>query len=306
MLLIVSKFTPSSPDLIGIQSAYAESFSFEVSPAIISISEKRPFETEEEITLSNKSQQTIELDIRLSPFVPSDSTGSMTYRAAKDAFAQKPNPDILKNVQLLENERPIDTLTLTPFQEKTVSLKVTIPPSEPSSDYYFSVIFLSNPPQKDEDQSATVAIGGIATHVLLSIGPNEPTNGTIEAFSTPRFIEHGPVPFAISIINKSNHFITPKGSILIRNMFGQTVGAVGVGQTRVLANSTRVLPQVSFNESFLLGPYEATLSLALSEEGPSFSRSIRFFAFPAKSFLLILASLFLLFWVRKRIAQKRS
>ena len=87
--------TQTSGNLVDIywSGKLQESFSFEVSPAIISISEKRPFETEEEITLSNKSQQTIELDIRLSPFVPSDSTGSMTYRAAKDAFAQKPNPE---------------------------------------------------------------------------------------------------------------------------------------------------------------------------------------------------------------------
>ena len=141
---------------------------------------------------------------------------------------------------------------------------------------------------------------GIATNVLLSIG-NENPQGYIDEFSAPGFLESGPVNFTVRIKNSGKQLIIPRGIIFIKNMFGQTIGRLDLAPANILADSTRTLTNYSSSnlsgslspityglwpnkilwpEKFLLGPYTATLNLAISDQGPIYNRSIVFFALP--------------------------
>ena len=65
-------------------------------------------------------------------------------------------------------------------------------------------------------------------------------------------------------------------------------------------------PVAVWPEKFLLGPYNATLTVSLSDEGPVFKRKIYFFAIPLEYSLGILAIIaivaFIIVRVRKRIS----
>src|SRR6185312_6850779 len=146
--------------------------------------------------------------------------------------------------------------------------------------------FLSQPIKGGQQSNSAVA-GGISTNVLLSIGPSGKTTGNIEEFSAPIFTTGGPVPFSLKVSNTSKHFISPQGTILIKNMFGQTIGKVDLLPVNILSNTSRFLPSKNaldthaiWPEKFLLGPYSATLTLALSDQGPVYYRTIYFFALP--------------------------
>lgn len=165
--------------------------------------------------------------------------------------------------------------------------------------------------ENQEPASGSQAVGGIGVNVLLSIGPKGQTAGSIEQFSTPFFQGSGPVPFNVRVRNDSSHFIYPEGNIEIKNMFGQRIGLVELLPLNILSGMTRALPsreQFVFEsqkqsgqldektlaklvsrqdgllaiwpEKFLLGPYTATLTIALSDQGPIYRRSIIFIGFP--------------------------
>lgn len=322
----------------------AQSLDLSVSPPIFQVELTPPAnaKAEQELTVENTGSEPLILDLVFRAFEPSAAeNGTLTFL---DPIKPIPgaNPKILERIEVLEEGEPITRLRLAPKQTKKLDLKITIPKDEPPSDYYLTLVFLSRQ-AADDDQitSSTMTTGGVGVNLLLSIGPQSATTGILEEFSTPFFTEAGPVPFTVRLKNTSRHFIYPEGVITIKNMFGQTVGQVELLPVNILAGSTRALPsaeQFSFlaereeaqknavegeeiaklptdgldlskptafwNEHFLLGPYTATLEMALSDEGPMIVRTIHFLGFPLYLLIGLAVAVFVILFIRSRLSKR--
>lgn len=288
---------------ILVQRANASALSLSLDPSIIEINALPPTVATSALSIQNKGDNPVQLQILLRPFKPKLENGELQYLNSQDSF-------IASNIQILDNGVPVEGIALGPRQQKNLTLNVNIPqdisisarPPATSSiqsqanqasvagevgrDYYFSIIFLS---QNTAGHTSTTSSNllGIASNVLLSIGAKEMPDGVIEEFSAGLFYESGPVPFTLRIKNKGTHFIKPKGEIFIKNMFGQNIGNLDLVSVNVLSDSIRAIPNALWKEDFLLGFYTATLNLTLSDEGPGFTKSINFFAFPFQGLIVI-------------------
>ncbi len=291
-----------------LDTANAQGISLGVFPPILQIQATPPTDVKSKILIENLGDNPVDLKIGLKPFIASDKENGQVNYSNDYNLA---DPFIFDKMQILDGDTSIDSITLAPGQKKELTLEIALPQNEILGDYYFSIIFMSaNTPASDSNISGATA--GIATNVLLSIGPKGPTQGNIEEFSSPIFKTHGPVPFTVRIRNTSNHFITTKGDIVIRNMFGQSVGKVDLLPVNILSQTIRSIPDSlqspganpssSFKsyllnlksnaavwpETFLFGPYTATLTIALSDQGPLYRRTINFYAFPTETLFGIL------------------
>ena len=291
--------------------ALAQGISLGVFPPIIQIQATPPTDVKTKIMIQNLGNDPVDLKIGLKPFAASDKENGEVSYLSDYSLA---DPFIFDKMQILDGDSSIDSLTLAPGQKKELTLEIALPQNEILGDYYFSIIFMSaNTPGGNTNMSEASA--GIATNVLLSIGPKGPTQGDIEEFSTPLFKTRGPVPFTVRVRNTSDHFITTKGDIVIKNMFGQNVGKIDLLPVNILSQTVRSVPDslqspganppeslksylLNFNsvravwpESFLFGPYTATLTIALSDQGPLFRRTVNFYAFPVQSLVVILIAI---------------
>jgi hypothetical protein len=146
------------------------------------------------------------------------------------------------------------------------------------------------------------------------VGPFSKPQGKIEEFSTPFFVSKGPIPFTLRVKNSSDHFVTPKGNIVINNMFGQTIGKINLLSVNVLSNTVRRIPdslqtnptEAIWPEKFLVGPYTATLTLALSDNGPLFTKELVFFAFPLEYLAAIILIICLIIFIAIRVNLHRK
>ncbi len=320
--------------LFPINKTEASGIKLGIYPPLIEIEAIPPAKTEATITLVNFEEEEISLKILFRPFKPSSKENGEIEFLSENAFFED-DPLLFQKIKVLDQEKEINEVVLGPKQKKDLSLIVDIPKEQTLSDYYFSIIFVSS--NKPDDQSTkSVSEAGIATNVLLSIGPKDMAKGSIEEFSTPLFLESGPVPFTLRVKNKGNHFITPKGEILIKNIFGQVVGRVDLLPVNILSRSTRFIPDslqnpfatgsantkynppagglntkyaypvAYWHENFLLGPYSASLTIALSENGPLFKRTVFFFAFPIKILLGIIVAVLVIIFIYKRVKQYKK
>lgn len=282
--------------------AHAAALDLGIEPPLLQIEALPSAKIQSPITIENFADKAVELDIVIRPFKPSPKeNGEILFL---DASYLHPG------VEIRENNLPITALILAPGQQKTLILHLDVNKNERPSDYYFSVVFISKHSKSDQNNH-TISSGGIAANVLVSIGPTEKAKGEIEEFSAPFFIEQGPVALTLRLKNTGNHMITPKGVILIENMFGQTIGKVELLPVYVLSQSIRGIPstfsstKAIWYESFLLGPYKAKLTLALSDQGPVFTRAIRFAAFPlefvAGAIILLGILIFVAYRIRSRM-----
>lgn len=324
-LLLISLFIPSS--------ALADSISLKISPSVIRIEAKPPADVWTPFTIENFSNQPISFKIGYKAFNPQLSSNGNVVFIPDGQQIPGADRNIFDKMQVIDDENVShDTLELGPQQQERLRLRILLPQNEPSSDYYFSLIFLENMNETNqntlndniEDQKSFSTIQtGIGLNVILAVGDNETPNGSIQTYSAPVFSNDGPIPFTLKIANLGQHFIVPAGYIYIKNMFGQTVGKVQVPSSIVLAGTTRTFdnsdniatpdnnPQeneqvLMWPEKFLLGIYTANLTLTMSENGPLYVRSIRFFCFPVEQFLEILLIFIIVCYIFLRVKRKLS
>lgn len=307
-------------------SAQAQDISFGIYPPISQIDAKAPADIKSPLFIENLSDNPIDLSISYKAFIPAQSEdGKIEFL---DNFESLPDPSITKKVFIMDGANKITSLTLSPKQKKNLIMEILLPATQPKGDYYFSVIFSSSP-QQEGFTNSSVQTGAISMNVLLTVGPKGKTNGILEDFSSPLFVDSGPVAFNVAVKNTGNHFIQPKGEIIIKNVFGQNIGKVSLLQVNILANSTRRMPdtlQITTNkneyekirqaveknlfpvavwpEKFLLGPYTATLTLSLSDQGPVFKKSVHFLAFPISLIVAIIIVLAITIFIILRVRQK--
>lgn len=307
---------------IGLPKVYAEPLDLSIAPSIFQIETTPPADARAPFTVTNKGSKAVDLKIILKPFRPAaEGNGEIEYLTGS-------TPGFFKNIQIVDDNKEITTLSLGPKQEKKLKLRVVVPEKENYADYYFSVVFLAQPkaPENtskvDEKNNFSTAQGGIAANVLLSIGTNNQSQAYLEEFSAPMYVDSGPVPFTIKVKNMSSHYISPKGTIIIKNMYGQKIGRIDIPPTNILTGTTRALidleqaatnaaqihqesPTAIWPEKFLLGFYQADLRLVVSDNGPLYNKTITFIAFPFKLLLGITIGVILItiiyFRVKKRL-----
>lgn len=269
----------------------ASEFSLGVYPPILQIQADVPTAIKKEITIVNASENPQDVSIVFKQFVQSPyNNGQISYPAQPEL--PRPDKDIFQKIQILDEDTLIDSVTLAPKQKKVLTLHIGLPKDEPPGDYYFSILFVSHDDAAKTKNGSTIN-AGIATNVLLSVGPKDVSTGFLEEFSSPWFFQTGPIPFTVSLANTSRHFIAPTGQILIRNMFNQLIGKVDLLPVNILSQTSRYIPSKEgglpksgthplayWNEKILFGPYRANIVISLSDQGPIFTRTIYFFVMP--------------------------
>jgi len=264
-----------------LSTAKASGLSLSISPPIIQITTLTPAQIKTPITIQNLGDESVDLDIVFVK-IKNDEDSS-----------------IYKKIQIFEESNPIQSLSLAPKQDKKLFLKIDISKNETDSDHYFSIQFISKPSILNNNLNYSQIIGGVGINVLLSIGQQN-ASGAIEEFSAPLFLEKATIPFTFKIKNTSSHFITPRGEIIIKNMFGKIVGRIDILPINILKDSSRHLERL-WSESFLLGAYRADLNISLSENGPSYRESISFFVIPVQAVAVALTSLLIGLLIYSRI-----
>lgn len=303
----------------------AQELSLKVTPSVLQIRTQSLLDIRASFLIENESDQPIRLRIGYKLFDPEKS------KEGKVVFLNEPGSkeSIFEYVEVVDSENAaVNSLQLGPKQQKQLQVRVQLPENQPSADYYFSLIFLHDiTPQTDQNSTKkdrkdqhtiTTVQGGIGTNVLLAVGAPETAQGFIEEFSTPLYMQSGPVPFTLRVKNSGLHYINPKGTIMIKNIFGQTVGKIEIPPTTILAGTTRHLidknqltanssePKALWQERFLLGFYSATLHISMAEAGPQYTQTIRFFAFPLHILMGLLAGIIIGAIIYIRVKKKLS
>jgi hypothetical protein len=302
----------------------AEGVSLRIAPSLLQLRVVPPTVINAPVTIENTSADTLKIDTHFKEFKASpDANGTIAYLPDS---ANK--PAIFKMIELVEGEQTITSLTLPPKQKRQLKLKITLEENVQPQDIYFSIVFLATPPtitlsnaSSNERTSLTTVHGGVAMNILLSILPaTKDTSSpaiTIEEFSAPTLTEKGPLPFTVKIRNNSTKYINPKGNITITNMFGQTIGKIDLKPDTILANSSRYLsdqskkpianshqPKVFWQENFLLGPYEARLTLKPSPESEEIQKTTSFIGLPTRAVVAFIATILLLVAIIRRVRIK--
>ncbi len=325
--------------IFSVPMASAQGTSLRLSPSVLKVKLEAPTELNAPVSIENLTDQAVDLKTEFRLFKASaENNGQIEYLPTKD---NKSN--IFQHIALMDGDINLNTLTLGPRQKKNLTLRINIEDDEATQDYYFSVIYTriqdtAEPATAASEQHSISRVNaGIAMNVLLSI-QNQNSNiatASIDEFSSPKYIEKGPLDFILKLRNNGSNYISAKGEIEITNMFGQLIGRVDLPATTVLANSSRYLatqdqritdnssritppdqssiisnkllvPKALWQENFLLGFYKAIVKIETSPDDPVLTKTIHFIALPFRLITTFILTIIVFLIIRRRVKRKMS
>jgi hypothetical protein len=210
-------------------------------------------------------------------------------------------------------------LNVNPGERKTLNFKVRVP-SDARPGSHLAGVFLSQKPPEGVKQGAAVGVE-IASLLILQISGEINEDTQIREFRSGRFIYGSPnVDMFVRIENRGNSISRPRGLVDISDMWGKKMEVVPVNDesAAIFAGSERTFKLDWKPEGFLLGRYEAVLSMAVplvSGGNQTISSVIQFWVLPLNIVMPVLGGLLafvLVFvvltklYVRRQIAQYRG
>ena len=255
------------------------------------------------VKLYNESSDNLFLDLELEAFTSGNESGQPVYLPPESKF------DYLDWFTVGQ-----DSILLTPQQIALVPFSVDVPTDAVPGGYY-AVIFWKNSGATAPKTAPIVVSSRVGTLVFLKVKGDIKESGELVEFGTGNgqsvFYEL-PVNFVVRFANTGNIHLRPRGSIELKNIFGDTkILAVNSDQRNILPNSTRLfattwgygavgsnmiqqfwneLKQEFNNGSF--GRYTATLNLTYGDSEQSLvSPPVSFWVVPWRLLVVTLAGL---------------
>ena len=281
-------------------------FNLSISPPHLEIILKPGTTITQAYQVTNNSDQTVFLDTSVKPWIPTDTTGSLTYQ---DVIS---NPHVkfsLTNADLKIGQ----TFKIPPNSHQQLVLKIKTDPNTPLHDSYYT-FFISQANIGVAASDKPINQARIGTHILISTSNTEtpPANAHINNFFVKptikdSFFSHLTVNAQID--NLSDHLFKTQGTLVI-NKNNQEIQKFDIYPHNTLAHHSRDLACALYFDQqkqpprpapctlkppFWPGKYTATLTLNLSDQ--TTSQSVNFYIFPYTilTTLIILSALFFLF-----------
>jgi P pilus assembly chaperone PapD len=246
-------------------------------------------ETKEgEINLRNNTGQTVNIEATVRNFTAEGEEGQVEITEEETPFSLSEWITITPNNQVVR-------------QGETVKFKYSItPPANAEAGGHFGSVVFSTIPDPDFEGSGAALSQEVAALFLVRVPGEVVEKASIESFKTDKnYYEFGPVEFQLRVKNDGGVHVRPAGVITIQNMWGGK-DVFGFEGRNVLPNSIRQMPAV-WNSTWLIGKYDANLSLTFGSKNEQLYATTTFWAFPWKVGLIVLAVIIILFLLRKRL-----
>lgn len=240
---------------------------FTIHPAIFELAADPGSRISGMITVLNDEADAQTFYLSAQKFVPMRERGEQQYLPIED---QSGLPSWIHFAQKV--------LTLKPNEQRDVFFDINIPTKATVGGHYATIFFSTQPLDQKVGGSVASRTGSL---LLLTVKGETRTSGRVTSFTSSQ--SSAGVSFQTQLQNDGNVHLTPKGRIVITNIFGQTIASLSINPdgSRILPDSVRAyLSMWSAEKSlftFAIGPCKARLVM----EAPFSSDAI-----PAISFWL--------------------
>jgi hypothetical protein len=258
------------------------------------------------LRLSNPTNKLVELYPQVMNFSAKGETGEPGFTSATEETSKF---SLASWISLSQTK-----IALTPEQVTDFKYDIDGPPDAEPGGHYGVVFFATEPPALEQDQSKVALSSMVGSLVLVKVPGAITENGRIEDYYTNKnILFDNNVVFTTRISNLGNVHFKPKGTITIKNIFGQKVSSIDFNDTsgNVLPDSIRKFENKWNSKSILVGPFTASLNVVYGEENNTLNAETGFWIIPwwfiiVISVLLVITIILVIWLIRKIRGPKPS
>lgn len=179
----------------------------------------------------------------------------------------------------------------------TIQGQVNVPADAAPGGKYFAIFFepdasIPSPSgvRQEETSSVSVRIAGL---IYMRVSGPISEGANIIKFTAPGFSEYGPVDITTQIKNNGDYHITPKGTIVVKDMFGHEVAQAELAETNIFPDTSREIVS-KLGTKWMIGRFTASLSAVYGEGGKQLASSLAFWVFPWKLAIVIVLAIIII------------
>jgi hypothetical protein len=248
----------------------------------------------DKIILKNASDSDIKVEVDVQDFIPTPGTGDFHFVERASGIT---------SVRDWVSIGSPEDFIFKKDESKEIPFTIKAPENAEPGSHFGAAFFLAT---KIDDKGQLKVGTRVAMVIYVTIPGNFLQKGRILDFSAPKFLQKGPVDFAIKFENIGTVHFEPKGEIKIVNIFGREAGRAPISGQLVLPTGVRDLKARWNPEGFLLGRYKAEAQIKDGEGNVLTTKTIAFYVFPLWYILGFFASIAVIFFGLKFIRSRFS
>ncbi|GIW66878.1 MAG: hypothetical protein KatS3mg095_0776 [Candidatus Parcubacteria bacterium] len=237
--------------------------------------------------------------LEFSLFVRNDSDYDTKYQIVVEGFTEENGER-----KYIENppeaswvEKP-ESIFLKAKEDTNVPIKINVPKDAPPGGH-FLVFWLSTKPEGGQ----VAIVQRVGALVFINVSGNAIYKAYISELKAQKIAWSFPVKFTYTIKNEGNTYITPRGDIEIKNIFGRLIADLPINprELQILPNTSKNFEQ-EWKAAFAFGIYKAVFNLEYANNRNSLTY---WFAFiHLKTLLIILIVLIFVIFVLPRLIKR--
>ncbi|MDZ7612136.1 MAG: hypothetical protein U5L10_05210 [Candidatus Moranbacteria bacterium] len=200
-------------------------------------------------------------------------------------------------------EPEVKDFTLAHGERMRQKMKIQVPENMPSGGYYATLLVRTEGEDVNSSQKIRV-INQVGVPVLTTMPGKVKEELKIKDLSTDLpFYLTGPVTFSALFKNTGDIHLSPRGSLEVRNFLGAKVAEIPIEKLTVLPNTEKKW-QARWLKKWLIGKYDVKLTAQYGAGSEKIVEKTFFWAFPIHILLLVVAILFVIYYVAKKLSKK--
>ncbi len=271
-----------------------------VSPPSQEINVKPGMETRIQVKFFNPGTEAIAGSIKTADFVVSDKEGSPDL-----IYIPPENNKYSAASWLTPLESRVNIAANTPY---TATVMVKVPENVSGCGHYAAVYF--EPIQTALGNKSASQVSFKLTSLVYFLVEGKCTEKAYtNKLNTPKFLEYGPIPVTIEVLNRSDYHISPQGFIQLSSFFNKQSGIETLPKYNIFPDSIRQY-EIQLGSKWMFGRYKIDFNAGYGKTGQSITGTTYAWVFPWRITLIIILSIIAIILiinnVYKRIVTKES
>jgi len=184
-----------------------------------------------------------------------------------------------------------------------LTVYIKVPETASGCTHYAAVFFEPSNPNLGEKQTKTSVAFRLSSLLNINIaGATCKEKAFISKIFAPKFMEYGPIPFELSVANRSDSHITPKIYVTAQNMLKKSVDLKVLPSVNIFPDAIRNY-KTELGQKWMFGSYRLLVNGGYGKTGQTLTSYIDVIVFPWKVTLAIILAIVVIVLLGKSLYQ---
>jgi len=273
-----------------------------ISPPSVEINAKPGEKTRIQIKFFNRSLEPVSGFIKKADFIVSDKDGTPNLIDTSSV-----NNRYAASKWLTTS---LDKVTIAANSPYTTDVFIDVPFDVSSCGHYAAVYFEPNSPELGNKKTGSPISFKLASLISINVATGQcKEKAHISKFQAPLFVENGPIPISLEILNRSDFHISPQGYLNISNIFDRPIDYKTLDKNNIFPDAIRRY-DVNLGSRWMFGRYKINFSAGYGKTGQNLTSTVYAWVFPWRIILVVILTITLIIFIInnlfKRLSTKES